>query len=152
MGIAEASDSGIPEARNPGTVSVEMALEALIDALKSDNVYSVETKDAVHCFSDYILKNSFVTFENAVYETRKGIPTGNYISRQIADCSMHWLLFKKLRIQHGKHWNLIQSGRDTLTIFSAAGRVQSDSSMLLLTILIKLPNHSAFNSVMHKLV
>ena len=82
------------------SISVDMALKALKDAFMCDTTCPDNTKDAVLHFSDYIL------FGNALYETRKGIPTG--ISRQVADCSMHWLLFEELKIHHGKHWILVK--------------------------------------------
>ena len=78
------------------SISVDMALKALKDAFMCDTTCPDNTKDAV--------LHSFLTFGNVIiYETREGIPTGNCISRQVADCSMYWLLFKKLKIQHGKH-------------------------------------------------
>ena len=40
----------------------------------------------------------------------QGIPTGNCISRQIADCFMHWLMFKQL-MDHLPLWKLIKFWR-----------------------------------------
>ena len=87
------------------SISVDMALKAMTDAFSNEQ--SANSEAVFEC-SEYILRNSFVTFEGAVYETKKGIPTGNCISRQIADFSMYWLLFRELKIQHGKFWHLIR--------------------------------------------
>ena len=38
---------------------------------------------------------------------KRGIPTGNCISRQIADMAMHWLLFQELEIRNWTCWRLI---------------------------------------------
>ena len=49
------------------------------------------TEQVIKC----ILDETFVTFRGVVYTTVEGIPTGNCISRQLADIFLHWLLFVK---------------------------------------------------------
>ena len=80
----------------------------MTDALEGDNTFEDRTKNVVFTFSQHILKSSFVTFEGAIYEALEGIPTGNCISRQVADCSMQWLLFKELKINTWKLWELVR--------------------------------------------
>ena len=61
-------------------------------------------------FSEFILRNPFVTFEDKIYESKRGIPTGNCISGQVADIAMHWLLFQTLEISKwSKYWNVTVS-------------------------------------------
>ena len=90
------------------SISVEMALEAMDDAFREDTIHSLETKNVVSKFSDFILNQSFVIFEEEAYVGKHGIPTGNCISRQIADISMHWLLFKKLKLREWSIWGLVR--------------------------------------------
>ena len=75
------------------SIDVKMALKAMDHCFMVDTVHDPRTKIAVRQFSEFILDESFVVFENKVYKGKKGIPTGNCISRQIADTTMHWLLF-----------------------------------------------------------
>ena len=89
------------------SIQPNLAFQALADAFSYDRQHPPSTKEALNSFIDVILKSSFVTFEDKVYESNEGIPTGNCISRQIADCFMHWLIFKKLKHQLPL-WNLIK--------------------------------------------
>ena len=86
------------------SISVDMALKAMDHAFDQDSTEDVSTKAAVRELSEFILRESFVVFENRVYKGKKGIPTGNCISRQVADISMHWLLFIELGIKEWKWW------------------------------------------------
>ena len=70
------------------SICKDMALKAMDHAMEAD-----KSKRAVRQFSEFILNESFVVFENKVYRGIEGIPTGNRISRQLADISIHWLLF-----------------------------------------------------------
>ena len=85
------------------SISKDMALKAMDHAMNLDIIEDNDTKMAVRKFSEFILNKSFVVFENKVYRGKEGIPTGNCISRQVADISMHWLLFIALQI-HGWNW------------------------------------------------
>jgi len=49
------------------SISVEMALEAMDDAFREDTIHSLETKNVVSKFSDFILNQSFVIFEKEAY-------------------------------------------------------------------------------------
>ena len=69
--------------------------------------YSLEMKDALYEFTKLILSESFVTYKGEGYINKEGIHTGNCISRQVADVTMHWLLFKKVN-KKIKNWNLIE--------------------------------------------
>ena len=90
------------------SISIDVALEAMTHAFSLDNHHDSGTKEAVFTFSKYILNNSFVAFEDNVYEAKKGIPTGNCISRQVADMSMCWLLFESLKIDKWTHWDHVR--------------------------------------------
>ena len=77
------------------SIDPSLALEALDDALRVCRTpHKVAT--TVRNFTVLILRESFVTFEGSVYKGVRGIPTGNCISRQIADITLHYLLFIKL--------------------------------------------------------
>ena len=68
----------------------ELAMDVLTEALdRSDE--STAKKNAILKLTKVILDNSFVCFQGKVYKGKKGIPTGNCISRQIADLVLHWL-------------------------------------------------------------
>eukprot|EP00116_Pleurobrachia_bachei_P000624 sb/3460886/ len=74
------------------SIRKDLALTALDHALS--NLRSRDDKaGAVKRFVKCILEETFVTFREVVYTTVEGIPTGNCISRQLADIFLHWLLF-----------------------------------------------------------
>ena len=89
------------------SISVDMALKAMENAFSRDTIYDTATKSVLTCFCEFILKQSFVVFEEVAYIGKRGIPTGNCISRQVADMAMHWLLFKELRLNTWAYWKLI---------------------------------------------
>ena len=89
------------------SISVDMALKSMEDAFSRDAIYDTATKSVVASFSEFILKQSFIVFEEVAYIGKRGIPTGNCISRQVADMAMHWLLFKKLGLRNWTFWRLI---------------------------------------------
>lgn len=92
------------------SIRPELALTALEDALNSDTSFSQELKAALYEFTDLIFQESFVTYQGEGYINKEGIPTGNCISRQAADITMHWLLFKQIRGKM-KSWGLIDLWR-----------------------------------------
>ena len=47
-----------------------------------------------------------VTYKGEGYINKEGIPTSNCISRQVADVTMHWVLFKQIN-RKMKNWSLI---------------------------------------------
>ena len=61
------------------------------------NTTDKKTKDAIKFFIKLSFENAYVTFEDQVYKSKVGIPTGGSLSRQIADIYLHWLLFVKVR-------------------------------------------------------
>ena len=65
------------------SISVDMALKAMAHAFEEDTLHPPKTKEAVQSFSELILKESFVVFEDNVYEAKEGIPTGNCISTSV---------------------------------------------------------------------
>ena len=73
------------------SIKPENALTALKHALDR-RPGNNEKKAVLLSFTKVVLKESFVTFQDSVYTGKKGIPTGNCISRQIADMTLHWLL------------------------------------------------------------
>ena len=88
------------------SIRPELALAALQDALNNDTTYNPELKNAIHEFTDLIFSESFVTYQGEGYVNKEGIPTGNCISRQVADVTMHWVLFKQIKNKM-KNWSLI---------------------------------------------
>ena len=88
------------------SIKPDLALKAMQDAFARDRQYSIGEKEALTEFTNVILDNSFVTFEDAVYQSLEGIPTGNCISRQITDFFMHWLLFRNL-VPRLSSWNRV---------------------------------------------
>ena len=74
------------------SIKPEIAMSSLQHALDNSNM-DTSCRKTVHDFTDLIFNNSFVTFQDEVYTGKKGIPTGNCVSRQVADCTLHWLLF-----------------------------------------------------------
>ena len=89
------------------TIKPDIALTALKDACITDNSYSEHFKNAICEFTELIFKESFITFQGTAYISKEGIPTGNCISRQMVDCTMHWLIFKTIRNQIN-NWTLIE--------------------------------------------
>ena len=63
-------------------------------------------KNALYEFTDLIFSESFITCKGEGYSNKEGIPTGNCISRQVADVTMHWVLFKQIN-KKMKNWSLI---------------------------------------------
>ena len=93
------------------SIKPEIALEALKDALDGDNALTDDLRCVLYQFTDIIFSNSFVCFQGDVYTGKEGIPTGNCVSRQIADITLHWLLFGKIRDQIMELWKLISFWR-----------------------------------------
>ncbi|KAL5270145.1 hypothetical protein ACHWQZ_G001019 [Mnemiopsis leidyi] len=88
------------------SIRPELALTALQDALNNDTTCNLELKNAINEFTDLIFSESFVTYQGEGYVNKEGIPTGNCISRQVADVTMHWVLFKQIKSKM-KNWSLI---------------------------------------------
>ena len=88
------------------SIRPELALTALEDALNKDTNYPQEMKNALYEFTDLIFSESFITYKGEGYSNKEGIPTGNCISRQVADVTMHWVLFKQIN-KKMKNWSLI---------------------------------------------
>ena len=78
------------------SIQPALAIEAMKHAFGEDRAHGEGTKEALGEFVEEIFDRSFVTFEQAVFKGKEGIPTGNCISRQMADIFMHWLLFVKV--------------------------------------------------------
>ena len=88
------------------SIKPELALTALEDALNNGTNYPQEMKNALHEFTDLIFSESFITYKGEWYSNKEGIPTGNCISGQVADVTMHWVLFKQIN-KKLKNWSLI---------------------------------------------
>ncbi|KAL5253414.1 hypothetical protein ACHWQZ_G013260 [Mnemiopsis leidyi] len=88
------------------SIRPELALTALQDALSNDTTCNLELRNAIHEFTDLIFSESFVTYQGEGYVNKEGIPTGNCISRQVADVTMHWVLFKQIKSKM-KNWTAI---------------------------------------------
>ena len=78
------------------SIEPELALQAIHEALEEDQTTDRKTKHAVEMFIKLSFENAYVTFEDEVYKSKVGIPTGGSLSRQIADIFLHWILFKKI--------------------------------------------------------
>lgn len=89
------------------SIDPELALTALHDALNNGR-FDDTRGTVVHDLTDVIFKNSFVCFHDRVYTSKKGIPTGNCVSRQMADVTLHWLLFLRVKPQMEQLWSLIR--------------------------------------------
>jgi hypothetical protein len=60
-------------------------------------------KEALLSFTELSFEKSCVTFRDSCYMSKKGIPTGGCDSRQIADIFLHWLTYKKIKMN--LHWD-----------------------------------------------
>ncbi|KAL5247374.1 hypothetical protein ACHWQZ_G019296 [Mnemiopsis leidyi] len=88
------------------SIKIEFALEALKEALKKGGL-DANLKIAVYELTDLILCNAFIGFRGGAYSGKIGIPTGNCISRQVADNTLHHLMFEKVKPNIGSLWDLI---------------------------------------------
>ena len=88
------------------SIDVELALQSLKIALQKSSV-NTETGTAVYEFTELILRNAFIGFQGEVYSGKVGIPTGNCVSRQVADNTLHHLLFDKVKPNMTNLWDLI---------------------------------------------
>ena len=88
------------------SIKIEFALESLKEALKKGEL-DPKLNTAVYEFTELILNNAFIGFKGSAYSGKIGIPTGNCISRQVADNTLHHLMFDKIRPNIGNLWDLI---------------------------------------------
>lgn len=88
------------------SIRIDLALESLKVALENCDLDS-GTCAAVYEFTELILQNAFIGFKGNVYTGKVGIPTGNCVSRQVADNTLHHLLFDKIKPQMTTLWDLI---------------------------------------------
>ena len=88
------------------SIDPAFALEGLKEALASSTL-DTNKCTAVQRFTEIIFKNSFVCFQGKVYSGNKGIPTGNCVSRQMADITLHVLLFAMAKPQLRNLWKNI---------------------------------------------
>ena len=72
------------------SIRPELAMDVLKQTLDKSNENAAK-KSAIYSITKVILENAFVCFQGKVYKGKRGIPTGNCISRQIADLVLHWL-------------------------------------------------------------
>ena len=75
------------------SIKPEFAIETMKVALLEDQLVNSNIKEALLYFVDLIFTESFIVYQDNVYTSLEGIPTGNCISRQVADITLHWLLF-----------------------------------------------------------
>ena len=86
------------------SINPELALEAIHDALMLDTTTDKNTKTAIELFIKLSFENAYVTFEDGVYKSKLGIPTGGSLSRQIADIYLPALdTFQKDQPQNFRH-------------------------------------------------
>ena len=89
------------------SIDPDLALKSLQEALNSSNMDESKCQ-AVQVFTDLIFRNSYVCFQERVFRGTKGIPTGNCVSRQIADITLHVLLFATVKPLMENLWQLIR--------------------------------------------
>ena len=70
----------------------EIAKFALADAQSDDRTTTSGIKVPLKEMTDLLFEKSFVACKGKCYQPQEGIPTGGCNSRQIADCTLHWLL------------------------------------------------------------
>ena len=92
------------------SINPQLALEAIQNALSNDTETEKKTKLAIDQFIKLSFNSSYVTYKDKCYKSKIGIPTGGSLSRQIADCFLHWILFMKTNpsisdIQAIRFWN-----------------------------------------------
>ena len=92
------------------SINPQLALEAIQNALSNDTETEKKTKYAIDQFIKLSFNSSYVTYKDKCYKSKIGIPTGGSLSRQIADCFLHWILFMKTNpsisdIQAIRFWN-----------------------------------------------
>ena len=76
------------------SIKIEFALESLKEALKKGEL-DPKLNTAVYEFTELILNNAFIGFKGSAYSGKIGIPTGNCISRQVADNTLGGVLTPK---------------------------------------------------------
>ena len=88
------------------SIDPAFALKSLKEALGS---CTLDTRKCatVQTFTEIIFKNAFVCFQGKVFTGNKGIPTGNCVSRQMADITLHVLLFTIAKPQLRTLWKNI---------------------------------------------
>ena len=77
------------------SIDPELAMEAVREALRRDKTTDKKTKKAIEYFIKLSFEEAYVSFEDKVYKSKIGLPTGGSLSRQIADIFLHWILFIK---------------------------------------------------------
>ena len=65
------------------------------------------TRTVIYDFVELIFENSFICFQGDVYTGKEGIPTGNCVSRQIADITLHRMLFCEVKPHLTSLWKWI---------------------------------------------
>ena len=88
------------------SIKIEFALESLKEALRKGEL-DPKLNTALYEFTELILNNAFIGFKGSAYSGKIGIPTGNCISRQVADNTLHHLMFDKIKPNIENLWDLI---------------------------------------------
>ena len=78
------------------SIQPELALQAIHDALNTDETTDNLTKTAIEKFIKLSFDNAYVAYKDECFKCEIGIPTGGSLSRQIADIFLHWILFMKM--------------------------------------------------------
>ena len=77
------------------SIDPELAMKAIHEVLMKDKTTDKNTKKAIEQFIKLSFDKAYITFEDKVFKSKMGIPTGGSLSRQIADIFLHWILFLK---------------------------------------------------------
>ena len=86
------------------SMNPQLVLQSLNDCFFEDNTTPTPTKEALREMVELCLSESYVTYKDECYQSKKGIPTGGCNSRQLADIFLHWLLFYKIDILNDVTW------------------------------------------------
>ena len=78
------------------SIQPELALQAIHDALNTDETTDNLTKTAIEKFIKLSFDNAYVAYKDECFKCEIGIPTGGSLSRQIADIFLHWIFFIKM--------------------------------------------------------
>ena len=80
------------------SIQPQYALEALRDMLSNIDEEDRKIGEAIEAFVNLSFEESYITYQDQVFKSKIGIPTGGSLSRQIGDIFLHWLLFKKIDV------------------------------------------------------
>ena len=85
------------------SIGLDLALEALEDALNAATTYSKDQVKMILCMARICIENSVIHYRGKWYRSKRGIPTGGPESGSIANIVVYFVLTKKLLIHPEIH-------------------------------------------------